>query len=179
MTIGLAMIVSGMMANPLAIDQATTPESQSVATASASTTQSVETPKIIPTNAGIEKQVRTYFADIPVMAEIARCESQFRQYSKNGEILRGKVNTKDIGVMQINESYHLVRAQKLGYDLTTVEGNMRYARRLYNESGSQPWVSSSPCWGKTVAAANDPLGYSVKVATVVQTTAAPVQVTQE
>lgn len=167
MTIGLAMIVSGMMANPLASDQAVTTEPQTVQ--SATTTDS----KIIKTNTGIEKQVRAYFADVPLMAEIARCESRFRQYDVHGNVLRGKVNTKDVGVMQINEYYHLARATKLGYDLHSVEGNMLYARRLYNEQGSQPWVSSSPCWGKTAAAQGDPLGYSVTVA--VQTPVVQVQ----
>ncbi len=106
----------------------------------------------IPTNAGIEAKVRAYFSDIPVMAEVSRCESQFRQYDKNGETVRGRVNAKDVGVMQINERYHLKRAQKLGYDLYTVEGNLAYGRLLYEEQGTQPWSASSPCWGKTAAA---------------------------
>ncbi|MEN9649509.1 MAG: hypothetical protein RL094_476 [Candidatus Parcubacteria bacterium] len=173
MTIGLAMIVSGMMANPLAtVDDSTSTQPQTVpveqtATSTASLSEKKkkdETAKIINVNAGIEAQTRAYFADIPIMAEIARCESHFRQYAKDGSTFRGVVNNKDVGIMQVNEYYHLARAQKLGIDLYSVEGNLQYALRLFNEQGSQPWVSSSPCWGKTAAAKGDPLAYTVKVA---------------
>jgi hypothetical protein len=99
----------------------------------------------------VEEYVRGYFSDIPVMIEIAKCESRFRQYDKNGEVLRGVVNSLDRGVMQINEYYHLETAEKLGYDLLTIEGNTAYARYIYEKSGVKPWVSSSPCWGKTTA----------------------------
>lgn len=103
-------------------------------------------------NQGVEQAIKTYFKDIPLMAEIAYCESRFRQFDKDGSVFRGKVNTKDVGVLQVNEFYHLERATKLGYDIHTVEGNMAYARRLYNESGSKPWNSSSPCWMKSEVA---------------------------
>ena len=99
----------------------------------------------------VEEYVRGYFSDIPVMIEIAKCESRFRQYDKNGEVLRGAVNSLDRGVMQINEYYHGESAEKLGYDLLTIEGNTAYARYIYEKYGVKPWVSSSPCWGKTAA----------------------------
>jgi hypothetical protein len=95
-----------------------------------------------------EQYVREYFKDIPIMIQIARCESQFKQLNKNGEIHRGIVNPADVGVMQINERYHLDRATKNNYDIYSVEGNMAYARELYEDSGTQPWISSKPCWGK-------------------------------
>ncbi|MEI6420141.1 MAG: hypothetical protein WCO30_00775 [bacterium] len=95
-----------------------------------------------------EDYVRAYYADTPILAEIARCESTFRHYLPNGEILRGKVNKGDVGVMQINEYYHKDQAEKLGYDLETIEGNLAYAKNLYDRQGSAPWVSSSPCWKK-------------------------------
>ena len=100
-------------------------------------------------NADVESEVREYFADIPLMAEISKCESHYRQFEKDGSIFRGKVNNQDVGAMQINEYYHKDRATKLGYDLHTLEGNMAYARVLYEEQGGQPWVSSSPCWKKS------------------------------
>lgn len=90
--------------------------------------------------------VEEYFADIPVMADIAFCESRFRQYDSNGNLFRGKVDSADVGVMQVNERYHLEASQKLGYDIHTIEGNLGYARYLYNTQGVQPWKSSSPCW---------------------------------
>ena len=94
----------------------------------------------------LEKQARLYFKDEPILVEIARCESQFRQYDENGKVLKGKVNKGDIGLMQINKYYHAEKANSLGFDLKTVEGNMAYAKYLYNREGVKPWISSSDCW---------------------------------
>ena len=91
---------------------------------------------------------KEYFKDTPVLAEIARCESTYRQFSEKGNVLRGKVNSADVGVMQINEKYHLKRSQELGLDIHTLEGNLAYGKFLYKEQGSRPWNASRPCWGK-------------------------------
>ncbi len=98
----------------------------------------------------VEEQVRGYFTEDPILAEIAFCESSFRQLDRNGNVMRGKVDNGDIGVMQINERYHAVAAEKLGYDIYTIEGNLKYAKWLYNKEGTVPWRSSEPCWGKSV-----------------------------
>lgn len=95
-----------------------------------------------------EQYVREYFSDDPILAEIAKCESTFRQYSSSGEVIKGRVNKSDVGVMQINKYYHLKQAEKLGYDLHTIEGNMAYAKALYDREGTKPWNSSSKCWKK-------------------------------
>ena len=81
----------------------------------------------------VEAHVREYFSDIPIMVEVARCESHFTQFTKSGKVLRGKAVPADVGVMQINETYHLDRASKLGYDIHTLDGNLDYARHLYEE----------------------------------------------
>jgi hypothetical protein len=99
----------------------------------------------------VEEYVRNYFSDIPVMIEIAKCESRFRQHNIDGEVLRGEQNSSDRGVMQINEDFHNENSNKLGYDILTIEGNTAYARYLFEKYGVKPWVSSSRCWGKTVA----------------------------
>lgn len=95
-----------------------------------------------------EAQVKAYFTDTPILAEIAFCESRYRQFGTNGEVLRGVENAQDVGVMQINEKYHLDTAQKLGLNLYTLEGNMAYGRYLYDTQGTKPWNYSSACWGK-------------------------------
>ena len=95
-----------------------------------------------------EKYVRRYFSDVPIMIEVARCESHFRQLDKDGDIHRGVVNNADVGVMQINEFYHLDQAERKNYNIYTLEGNVAYARDLYEREGTQPWSSSKPCWGK-------------------------------
>lgn len=94
----------------------------------------------------VEQYVRNYFADIPILAEVSRCESTFRQYTNSGTILRGTVNRSDIGLMQINEFYHAKTAKALGLDIYTPEGNMAYARYLYGKEGLKPWISSVKCW---------------------------------
>jgi hypothetical protein len=98
----------------------------------------------------VEAHVRDYFSDIPILAEVARCESHFTQFTKSGKVLRGRVVPEDVGVMQINETYHLAEAKKLGFDIYTLEGNMAYARYLYvdKDLGARPWLASSKCWSK-------------------------------
>lgn len=98
-----------------------------------------------------ETAVRSYFNDIPVLIQIARCESTFRHTLADGTILRGKVNPADIGVMQINTRYHGEKARELGLDLADLYGNMAYARDLYTRQGTKPWSASAPCWGSTIA----------------------------
>jgi hypothetical protein len=100
----------------------------------------------------VEKFVRDYFKDIPLLAEIAKCESRFRQYDSRGEVLRGEKNTYDRGVMQINILYHAKSAQKMGLDIYDLDDNVAYARHLYEEQGSKPWKSSKACWGKYAGA---------------------------
>lgn len=96
----------------------------------------------------LEQYVRGYFTEDPILAEIAKCESTFRQYDSKGEVIKGIVNKSDVGVMQINKYYHLKQAEKLGYDLHTIEGNMAYAKALYEKEGTKPWNASSKCWKK-------------------------------
>lgn len=98
-----------------------------------------------------EALVRAYFKDVPIMAQVARCESTFRHTLEDGSILRGRVNQSDIGVMQINTHYHGAKAKELGIDLYSLEGNLMYARYLYENKGTQPWSASAPCWDRTLA----------------------------
>lgn len=102
-------------------------------------------------NITVEEYVKNYFSDIPVMIEIAKCESRFRQNDARGDVLRGEKNNLDRGVMQINEYYHNENSDKLGFDILTLEGNTSYARHLFEKYGVKPWMSSYPCWGKSLA----------------------------
>ncbi len=94
----------------------------------------------------IEAYLRKELVSRPILIEIARCESTFRQYGKDGRPLRGIENPLDVGVFQINEHYHADTAKKLGLDLATVEGNVAYGKYLYGKYGTSPWVHSSKCW---------------------------------
>jgi len=90
--------------------------------------------------------VKAQYASEPLLVDIARCESTFRQFDQNGQVLRGKVNNGDVGVMQINEKYHADEAVKMGMNIYTVEGNVAFGKYLYDKYGAQPWGASSPCW---------------------------------
>ncbi|MEI6528236.1 MAG: hypothetical protein WCO10_01015 [bacterium] len=94
----------------------------------------------------LEAHVKEYFNNEPILADIAFCESTYRQLDSNGKILRGVVNKDDVGLMQINEFYHKDTAKKLGLDLRTVDGNLGYAKYLYEKEGTKPWKSSAKCW---------------------------------
>lgn len=103
------------------------------------------------THVDTETAVRDYFQDIPVMIHVARCESTFRHTLEDGNVLRGVVDKRDTGVMQINTYYHGEAAEKLDLDLEDLYENMEYARHLYEEQGVQPWSASRPCWGNALA----------------------------
>jgi hypothetical protein len=96
----------------------------------------------------VEKYIREKYADTPILIEIARCESTFRHEDKQGNVLRGRVDKADVGVMQINERYHLEKAKSLGFDLHTIQGNTAYAEYLYEKEGAKPWSASAKCWSK-------------------------------
>lgn len=109
---------------------------ESVASTTASTT------KLTP--AEIEAKVRAAFADVPVMIEIAKCESKFRQFTDAGNVFYGGTGGGMVGIFQFYESIHKPIATALGYDLATVDGNIAYARHLYKEQGVTPWQSCVP-----------------------------------
>jgi hypothetical protein len=139
----LASALSPMTAGAVADAVGTASESE------ATTTVAEAGPKDQPlTSVSIEAYVRDYFKDAPILAEIAKCESTFRQFDKEGNVLRGKVNKGDVGIMQINTYYHEDRAVKNGFDIFTIDGNLGYAKYLYGKSGDAPWVHSSKCWKK-------------------------------
>lgn len=103
-------------------------------------------------NYGMEERVREYFSDIPVMIEIARCESEFHQYGKSGQPLHGGTGTM-IGLFQISEILHRDAADNYGWDIDTPDGNMSYARHLYEQNGTAPWLASKHCWNTPTSAA--------------------------
>ncbi len=106
-----------------------------------------EAKTMAPQSQSVEQFVRQYYTDTPILAEVARCESQFRQYDKTGVVLRGEVTPADMGIMQINEHYHSDAADNLNLDITTIQGNLAYAKYLYEKEGLKPWKSSQKCWG--------------------------------
>jgi Putative peptidoglycan binding domain len=110
------------------------------------------------TNNGLESQVRTYFADAPEMIAIAKCESGFRQFNNSGVPLAGGFAGNYIGVFQISRG-HASDASAMGMDIYTTEGNLAYARYLYQKQGTFPWSGclSVPAAVPPVVTASPPL----------------------
>lgn len=90
---------------------------------------------------------QTFGAEAPLFLEIARCESTMRQWGSDGKALRGMVNHADIGILQINEDAHAKEAAKLGLDIYTLNGNLAFAKWLYERDHLRPWAPSVACWG--------------------------------
>jgi hypothetical protein len=148
------MVVSGMMGNPADQMPLATTSAEVILIEQNQSSSGLKKQPVVDLNQGIEDEVKEYFKDYPVLADIAYCESRYRQFdNKTGEVFRGKENNKDVGILQVNEYYHKERATKLGFNLHTKEGNMGYAKLLYLEKGAQPWSASSPCWKKTAEGA--------------------------
>jgi hypothetical protein len=95
----------------------------------------------------VEESVRDYFRDMPVMIEIARCESKFRQFNADGSVLFGGAGGGMVGVFQFYDSIHRAAAAALGFDILTLEGNLGYAKHVYATFGTTPWNSAKSCWG--------------------------------
>jgi hypothetical protein len=84
---------------------------------------------------------------VKVLEAVAQCESQRRQYHKNGSLVFG-INTNktiDVGYYQINTSNEPLARLK-GWDIYTYEGNREMALYLYEKEGLKPWNSSRHCW---------------------------------
>ena len=84
--------------------------------------------------------VETVFYDAPEMVAIIDCESNFVHYQNDGTVLRGRVHQYDTGATQINLAVHADRLRQLGLDAEKLEDNLTFARLLYDEEGSTPWV---------------------------------------
>ena len=148
LAVGIMMFVSGAAAT------------QASSTNTSSAPISTSTPHIVSVTKvetelkeTTEDLVREEFSDIPIMVEIARCESQFTQFNKDGSVHRGRINPADVGTFQVNERYHLNESKRMGIDIYTISGNLKYARHLYENEGVSPWSASSPCWGKRIVVA--------------------------
>lgn len=84
--------------------------------------------------------------DPELTLEIARCESRLQQFHEDGTLVRGKKNSHDVGIFQINEEYHLERSKSLGFDIYTAAGNIEYAIWLLKRDGDRHWRWSQGCW---------------------------------
>lgn len=82
------------------------------------------------------------------MLKVAFCESGLKQFNSDGTVVENNTS-HDVGIFQINLKYHLLDAEKMGIDIYTAEGNVKFAKVLYNQFGLNPWEWSFPCWVKS------------------------------
>ncbi len=85
-----------------------------------------------------------------ILIAIATCESGLRQYNKDGSVLKGRIVPTDTGIFQISLKHHKKRLDKLGIDVFTLKGNIKYAKMLYKENGTKDWLASKKCWSKKI-----------------------------
>ncbi|MEI6843605.1 MAG: hypothetical protein WCK48_03845 [bacterium] len=109
----------------------------------------------LPLNGTVQEFVIKFWQkNLPIreanaMVKIAELESNFNQWEKGGKDdgktpYRGRINWKDVGVMQINEDAWLAKSQSLGPDhnIYTLQGNLNFAKWLFHKQGFMPWRSS-------------------------------------
>ena len=98
-------------------------------------------------NVASNVEVLTAPAEV-VLPIIAFCESGGRQFDDEGNLI-GNPTTTAVGKYQIMASLHEEKAQSMGLDIRTLEGNEAYAEFLYQESGTKHWETdprSKNCW---------------------------------
>ncbi len=96
----------------------------------------------------VKAYTEDYFRDIPVMIAIIECESGFRQYESDGRLLVSPVKGSSAsGAAQILYIMHKPDwSDNPETNITTLAGNLAYAREMYEESGTSPWKESRKCW---------------------------------
>jgi hypothetical protein len=150
LTTGVVFLMSSLYGSGhAAVDHAQTLSGSTTASIQAemqATTVVASSAKIFNDSKMMESYLKAEFADAPILVDVARCESNFKHFDDNGKVVRGRVDAADIGLMQINERFQGETAKKLGMDIYTVEGNIAYAKHLYDEQGIKPWMASSKCW---------------------------------
>jgi hypothetical protein len=90
--------------------------------------------------------------DAAEMIPVIECESRFRHYDADGNVLQNQEGSSAIGVAQILSSKHpdpkiVSRYNKKfdmdmtidDFDLTSLEGNLGYALVLYKVRGTRDW----------------------------------------
>jgi hypothetical protein len=86
----------------------------------------------------------------PILEKIAKCESASNQYDKQGrlQLHPNKDGSVDVGKYMINNRYWEAKANELGYNIYTPEGNELMAVWLAKNYGSEPWSATRKCFVK-------------------------------
>lgn len=93
-------------------------------------------------------ELRSELKPICACESVGNRHAEPQHFHPDGRVIRGVINSDDVGMCQINLYYHEETAGKMGLDLFTEEGNITYANWLYETQGSRPWNWSAGCWNK-------------------------------
>lgn len=84
------------------------------------------------------------FKDFKKLYEVNECESNWKQFDKNGGAI---ISSGNIGIAQINKLAHETGYTKLGLDVRNPFDNLTYQVLLYKWEGLKPWrLWSGHCW---------------------------------
>src|SRR3989344_4218315 len=97
---------------------------------------------------------------------IAQCESRGLQFNPDGSVVtnKNKNGTIDRGKWQINSS-HDAETKRLGIDISTEEGNEKFARILYAKNELRDWEATRHCWEPKLLALGHSPGLSPSLST--------------
>lgn len=99
----------------------------------------------------VKAHIEAQFGVGTPMVAVAMCESGLVQFDDFNHVLRGHITPADIGTFQVNVEYHGNRAKKLGINLYSLDGNIEYAKYLYDKNGLKDWEASRGCWSKLIS----------------------------
>lgn len=147
----LCLLVLFVFSTPLIAKEYEVPIPQTIATSTQAATQTtivVKPPFDVHSTSSLKSIIESEFPDSPVIVDIASCESRLKQFNSDGSVRLGRANPHDIGLFQINETYHRAEAEKLGIDIDTLKGNIAFAKILHKRNGTRDWNWSKFMWEK-------------------------------
>lgn len=100
----------------------------------------------------VQEKIVEVESEAPVLDRIAKCESNKSHFDKNGQVLvrgnNGDRTSVDVGKYQINMKHWGAKATELGLNLFDEKDNEKFAKYLYKNFGTEPWIHSKHCWNK-------------------------------
>ncbi len=107
------------------------------------------------TNNGLEEMTKQKLkeANATAMIPVIDCESNFRQYDENGNLLRNPTVRDVVGIMQLREKYHPdpailteyntehgTKLEAEDFNIRVPEDNVEYGIILFKVKGLEPWT---------------------------------------
>jgi hypothetical protein len=75
------------------------------------------------------------------MVKVCGGESGFKQWHKDGSVVRGVVDKDDTGLCQINNRFWGAKARELGLNYKdSIIDNVKMTRHIYDTEGVTMWV---------------------------------------